>query len=243
MERQSAEAHRDYRQANEKFDYFLTTVTIAMCGYLVQTYDASGLKAFDAITLLGAGSIFLFLTSILCGFRRMEKLIKAKRKNYDYLRASERIGDISRSAASGETVLFDGKPADKNKILSEIEKCDERVESLTNEMNELGDSAEWLYKGLGWQDSNLRMAIPKTAALPLGYTPAYGERYRGLNGAATRTRTADLMITNQLLYQLSYCGGCCKKQDIFSFLIHEGFRIWLIKTVIQVMKAQLAGRF
>tara|TARA_B100001989_G_scaffold252426_1_gene234422 strand:+ start:1033 stop:1209 length:177 start_codon:yes stop_codon:yes gene_type:complete len=26
------------------------------------------------------------------------------------------------------------------------------------------------------------------------------------NGAATRTRTADLMITNQLLYQLSYCG-------------------------------------
>ena len=26
-------------------------------------------------------------------------------------------------------------------------------------------------KWLGWQDSNLRMAIPKTAALPLGYTP------------------------------------------------------------------------
>ena len=25
---------------------------------------------------------------------------------------------------------------------------------------------------LGWQGSNLRMAIPKTAALPLGYTPA-----------------------------------------------------------------------
>ncbi len=24
---------------------------------------------------------------------------------------------------------------------------------------------------LGWQDSNLRMAVPKTAALPLGYTP------------------------------------------------------------------------
>ena len=24
---------------------------------------------------------------------------------------------------------------------------------------------------LGWEDSNLRMAVPKTAALPLGYTP------------------------------------------------------------------------
>lgn len=26
---------------------------------------------------------------------------------------------------------------------------------------------------LGWKDSNLRMAVPKTAALPLGDTPAY----------------------------------------------------------------------
>ena len=28
-------------------------------------------------------------------------------------------------------------------------------------------------KWLGWQDSNLRMAVPKTAALPLGYTPTF----------------------------------------------------------------------
>ena len=46
------------------------------------------------------------------------------------------------------------------------------------------------------------MTGSKPVALPLGYTPA-GE----INGAATRTRTADLMITNQLLYQLSYCGA------------------------------------
>jgi hypothetical protein len=35
-----------------------------------------------------------------------------------------------------------------------------------------GDKEEsWL----GWQDSNLRMAIPKTAALPLGHTPSLWE--------------------------------------------------------------------
>lgn len=28
---------------------------------------------------------------------------------------------------------------------------------------------------LGWQDSNLRMPIPKTGALPLGYTPTVRE--------------------------------------------------------------------
>ena len=31
----------------------------------------------------------------------------------------------------------------------------------------LGEPKTWL----GWEDSNLRMAVPKTAALPLGYTP------------------------------------------------------------------------
>ena len=33
---------------------------------------------------------------------------------------------------------------------------------------------------LGWQDSNLRMAVPKTAALPLGYTPAGAALYSAL---------------------------------------------------------------
>ena len=55
-----------------------------------------------------------------------------------------------------------------------------------------------------------------------GFEPAHGDtKNRCLtawlhpstmkNGAATRTRTADLMITNQLLYQLSYCGAPYKK--------------------------------
>ncbi len=42
----------------------------------------------------------------------------------------------------------------------------------------------------------------KPGALPLGYTPTFKK-----NGAATKIRTRDLMITNQLLYQLSYCGA------------------------------------
>ncbi len=36
-----------------------------------------------------------------------------------------------------------------------------------------------IYGELGWKDSNLRMAIPKTAALPLGDTPK--NHFKGLN--------------------------------------------------------------
>src|SRR5258708_3643674 len=34
-----------------------------------------------------------------------------------------------------------------------------------------------------------------------------GERLRICSGAANRTRTCDPVITNDVLYQLSYCGG------------------------------------
>jgi hypothetical protein len=44
------------------------------------------------------------------------------------------------------------------------------------------------------------MTAPKAVALPLGDTP----RIKFENGAGEESRTPDLLITNQLLYQLSY---------------------------------------
>ncbi len=37
---------------------------------------------------------------------------------------------------------------------------------------------------------------------------------KNLNGAATKSRTRDLLITNQLLYQLSYCGVSFKRRGL-----------------------------
>ena len=42
---------------------------------------------------------------------------------------------------------------------------------------------------------------------PLGNSPRYSISVECLSGAGRRTRTPDLLITNQLLYQLSYTGG------------------------------------
>jgi hypothetical protein len=41
----------------------------------------------------------------------------------------------------------------------------------------LDDYPEWL----GWQDSNLRMAVPKTAALPLGDIPIINFKLCNIN--------------------------------------------------------------
>lgn len=145
MEKQSAEVHRDYRQAIEKFDYFLTGVTIAICGYLIQTYDASGLKNFELVSYLGMFSICVFLISILFSLLRLEKLIHGKRNNYDYLRINEQITDIGSEASSGKAVYFNNKPASNATILAEIEKRSKHSDNLVIDMNELAESAEWLY--------------------------------------------------------------------------------------------------
>ena len=42
------------------------------------------------------------------------------------------------------------------------------------------------------------------------------------NGAPTRTRTADLLITNQLLYQLSY-RGTGRSDTAYAASVQEGF--------------------
>ncbi len=54
-------------------------------------------------------------------------------------------------------------------------------------------------------DLNRRPTAYKAVALPLSYA-GDGEQYKTalLIGAVERSRTSDLLITNQLLYQLSY---------------------------------------
>ena len=83
-------------------------------------------------------------------------------------------------------------------------------------------------KWLGYLDSNQGMTESKSVALPLGYTPKDGgggqirtaePEGADLQSAAfslfatppkddagERSRTLDLLITSQLLYQLSYTG-------------------------------------
>ena len=53
----------------------------------------------------------------------------------------------------------------------------------------------WSYR----QDSNLHNLAPKASDQPLAHCKLYG--------ADSRTRTYDIWITNQVLYQLSYVGS------------------------------------
>jgi|GEM_PF-1687283 hypothetical protein len=49
---------------------------------------------------------------------------------------------------------------------------------------------------------------------------------KGGNGAGTRNRTADLLITNQSLYQLSY-PGICKSHGVSIAYLHTSWGVYL----------------
>jgi hypothetical protein len=146
MENQSTEAHRDYRQSSEKFDYFITGVSIAICGYLVQTFDSHGLFEASIASKLEFCSICIFMLSVLFGLRRLEGVISGKRQNYSYLRENELISDISESAADGKTITIGGKRANKTDILQYIDERDERKIELVEELNKISDRNELNYK-------------------------------------------------------------------------------------------------
>ena len=78
---------------------------------------------------------------------------------------------------------------------------------------------------LSWQDLNLRVPESKSGALPLGDSPLYGfvrhvplwvthpksvGTLFGWPRANGGTQTPGLLITNQLLYHLSYISAFCK---------------------------------
>ena len=67
----------------------------------------------------------------------------------------------------------------------------------------LGSYKEWL----GWQDSNLRMPIPKTGALPLGYTPTNE-------------------VSRKLTKSLNKCNPQIQTNSIFCCLRPETKPIW-----------------
>ena len=68
------------------------------------------------------------------------------------------------------------------------------------------------------QRDHLRLALRGDFSCreQIAKSPLYGGF--SLSGAGTRSRTPDLMITNQLLYQLSYAGEMRQGRELFPFV-------------------------
>jgi hypothetical protein len=80
----------------------------------------------------------------------------------------------------------------------------------------------------GEEDSNLRRLRQQIYSLP-HLTALVSPRNFLFSGADGRTRTADRLITNQLLYQLSYIGLYARIIKNFEALLHKKTALFLKK--------------
>lgn len=62
-----------HKEAANKLDYFILGATLAICAYLAQT-NPYGRIGINAETFL-LGSLLIFATSAICGFKRIESTV------------------------------------------------------------------------------------------------------------------------------------------------------------------------
>ena len=130
-----------HRAASEKFDYFVTGITGALCAYISQTYTPTKLSISPGTLELVA--LLILIGSVIAGFKRIEATISVYKGNEQLLRFQEERGQLVTkssennlvNSSTGETWTPEMVEA-KIKILTEaIPKYQKEVEDIADKTN------------------------------------------------------------------------------------------------------------
>lgn len=88
----SDKVHKYWRQTSEKFDYFVTGITGALCAYISQTFQAEQISISP--NTLELMSLFILIASVYAGFKRIECTVETHRHNHSSLYLGEQIGQL-----------------------------------------------------------------------------------------------------------------------------------------------------
>ena len=88
----SDKVHDYWRQSSEKFDYFVTGVTGALCAYISQTFKPEQISLSpNTLELI---SLLILILSVYAGFKRIEYTVETFRYNHRSLYLSEQVGQL-----------------------------------------------------------------------------------------------------------------------------------------------------
>ncbi len=130
-----------YRTASEKFDYFVTSLTGALCAYISQTFAPERVSLSPASLELAA--LLTLIASVIAGFKRIEASLIATRYNAHTLRLQEQRDQLT-SKLSGPPLV--GLPSAQTRIQVIAEVLPEFKKSA-NDFAEV--SGNW-YKARNW---------------------------------------------------------------------------------------------
>jgi len=114
-------AYEIWQKANERFDYFITGVTGAMCAYLVQTMKIQPISASPNTLELVSLGVLVFST--FAGAKRIEAAINVHRLNHVMLHHQEMRGNLLNSGDPGvaREAQIHGELADKTRPMADAE--------------------------------------------------------------------------------------------------------------------------
>ncbi len=138
-----------YRVASEKFDYFVTGLTGAICAYITQTYHPEKLSLHP--TTLELLSLLLLIGSVVAGFKRIEYSLITYRYNAHLLRLQEQKGQLVSKSRGGMVVNeATGEVIDPVSVHTKIQVITEVLPEFEDGQNKNANiSGNW-YKARNW---------------------------------------------------------------------------------------------
>lgn len=140
----SDKVYETWRQAVEKFDYFILGVTGALCAYISQVYKPSQIGLNPGTLELLA--LLLLVASAVAGFRRVESTIQVTSLNHRYLRAQEERGVLISRANGGHLINEStGDILSPEVVAHQVQLATEAIPALRTQLESARNAAESSY--------------------------------------------------------------------------------------------------
>lgn len=146
----SDKVYENWRQAAERFDYFVLGVTGALCAYLAQSYKPAKLGYNPGSLELLALMVLVF--AAVAGFRRVEQTIVLSRLNHIFLRRNEERGVLTARSAAGQPIVNEstGEIVAPHQIPARIDALSKDLPAMQSKIDQVANSAHRWYGVRNW---------------------------------------------------------------------------------------------
>jgi hypothetical protein len=150
MTKRSEQVFKELTSSDQKFEYFVLGLTVALFAYIGEKYVPQPLSlSQNTVELL---ALILLVTSILFGLKRMEMNITALAINYQKLHAGEKLASYKKGVLSGQKQIKEsGEIFDPEQALPEIKNIEENIiPSYAGMMAKIDKKSILFYKIRDW---------------------------------------------------------------------------------------------
>ena len=148
MKKGSLIAYEHYRESEQRFEYFILGLSVALVAYVAQTTKPQrlGLSPYT-IELF---SILLIVASIIFGFMRVALMILAKRINHEILHFGEKRGQLI--PARGTSVLNrdSGEQLTAHEIEQELNEIEIMLPARQKQFDKVAAKSLRYYRWRNW---------------------------------------------------------------------------------------------